>query len=55
MIRIQEGCWYAHHLAQSGISEEKPADEWIRFLTIDSWHEVLVYKWHILYSRHYKK
>jgi hypothetical protein len=56
-LRIQAGCELASFLAHSKGMElvERKAQDWIRFLTIDSWHEFLVYKWHILYSRRYSK
>ncbi len=52
--RIQEGCYYGCHLASRGLGEEKKsARDWVLFLTIYSWHEVLRFKWHICFRRHH--
>jgi hypothetical protein len=53
-IRVHEGVFYGKHLAESGFGQtKKKADEWIRFLSIDSWYEVLIHKWRFEYKKHY--
>lgn len=52
--RIQEGCYYGRHLDGCGFGEhQKHASDWILFLTIDSWREVIRYKWHVSFSKHH--
>jgi len=45
-LRLQEGLLFGQFLDSAGFgTERKTASEWIQFLAIGSWHEVLVFKW----------
>src|SRR6266480_2200184 len=45
-LRLTEADGFAQFLEHSGLgSAEMDAEDWLEFFLIDSWHEILVYKW----------
>jgi len=53
-VRLLEGCIFAQFLDHSGFGGvEMEASDWIEFLTVVSWHELLVDQWRYRFSEFY--
>jgi hypothetical protein len=53
-LRLQQAAEFAQFLDHCGLgSAEMPAEDWIQFLAIDSWHEFTVHKWRYEFERVY--
>jgi hypothetical protein len=53
-LRLQQALEFAQFLDHCGLgSPEMSAEDWIQFLAIDSWREVIVHKWRYEFERVY--
>jgi hypothetical protein len=54
-IRMREGADFAQFLLQSGFGGlQRDAEDWLEFLLIDSWSEILVHKWRHDFAEFYR-